>query len=119
MFRSMIRMVVVLGALVVLGACGSGVGNDGVIVGGDCTVSRECDVDSRCLTGEDFPGGYCARSCDSTDQCPEGSACVAEAGGVCMVSCASSAECRSEEGYDCVELEARGAVGTANVCATP
>jgi hypothetical protein len=119
MFRSMIRMVVVLGALVVLGACGSGVGNEGVIVGGDCVVSRECDVDSRCLTGEDFPGGYCARSCDSDDQCPEGSACVDEAGGVCMVSCASSGECRSEEGYDCVELTARGAGGTATVCATP
>lgn len=119
MFRSMVRMVVVVGALVVLGACGSGVGNDGVIVGGDCSVSRECDVDSRCLTGEDFPGGYCAKSCTSDDQCPEGSACVAELGGVCLVSCTSAAECRSEEGYDCVERPARGAVGTVNVCAVP
>lgn len=103
-------------ALLALGACGNGVGIDGPVVGGDCVVSSQCAHESRCLTGTAYPDGYCAKSCDSNDECPAGSACVQREGGVCLLTCASAAECR--EGYECLEIDARGAAGTAAVCAT-
>jgi len=103
-------------ALLALG-CSSEVGNEGDRVGGPCVVSGECYIDSVCLTGDAWPGGYCAEGCDSDEDCPEGSQCTEEEGGVCVVTCASDAECRSEEGYACMELEARGAAGTVMGCA--
>jgi len=93
--------------------CGNGVGNDGAAVGGSCTVSSDCEQLSRCLTGVDWPGGMCTLSCDTTADCAEGSVCVESEGGVCVVDCA---ECRGDEGYGCVEYEARGASGTVMGC---
>lgn len=119
MIRTMVHTIGLFIALVALGACGSGVGNDGAIVGGACAVNNECDIDSRCLTGAGFPGGYCARTCTSDEDCPEGSACADEEGGVCMVACGGSGECRSDEGYECVERAARDGAGATMVCATP
>jgi hypothetical protein len=118
MLREML-WVVVLGAMVSVVGCSSGVGNDGDIVGGACVVSSQCAMESRCLTGASFPAGYCAKTCGSDEDCPGGSECVQVEGGVCMVSCGSSAECRSGDGYGCVSREARGAAGTRTVCALP
>lgn len=119
MLREMVRTVALMGALLALGACGSEVGTDGVVVGGSCVVNNECHVDSRCLTGADFPDGYCAKSCASDADCPAGSRCADVLGGVCLQECASTDECRSDDGYECVERPSRGAAGTATVCATP
>jgi hypothetical protein len=102
-------------ALLALG-CASEVGNDGDRVGGRCVVSGECYIDSFCLTGTEWPGGYCAAACDSDEDCPEGSQCT-EQGEICVVSCTSDEECRTDEGYTCQELEARGAGGTIRGCA--
>ena len=66
MFRSMVALVVVLGALFVLGACGSGVGSDGVIVidganvsttdaPADCTISLSKSDLEDLLAGELSP----------------------------------------------------------------
>ncbi|MEC7524401.1 MAG: hypothetical protein VYE22_31255 [Myxococcota bacterium] len=107
--------------------CSSSVGNDGAWVGGDCRVSGDCVIESVCRRGEDWPDGYCANSCDSDEDCLEGSRCVELEGGICVVECASDSECRPAEeatdtspavpAYSCVELEVRGAGGTAMGCA--
>jgi hypothetical protein len=114
----MLRRIFTAGALAAslfaLG-CASEVGNDGDRVGGPCVVSGECAFDSRCETGESWPGGYCAQACDSDADCPDGSQCT-ERGQICVVSCGSDDECRSDEGYACQELPARGAGGTFTGC---
>lgn len=97
--------------------CSSEVGNQGDRVGGPCVVSGECHIDSFCLTGTEWPEGYCTASCDADEDCPDGSQCTEREGGICVVSCASDEECRSEEeAYSCMELEARGAGGSVMGC---
>lgn len=112
----MLRIYMLLAALTIAG-CGSEVGNDGSSVGGSCEVSTECTPDSVCRTGDRFPNGYCALGCDVPEDCPSGSTCVENEGGICMVECATG--CRTEDGYSCVDFDARGAGGTVSVCATP
>ncbi len=110
----MLRKVLGIGLfLMVAVGCGNGVGNDGAEVGGACAVSSDCTTLSRCLTGAQWPAGYCAWSCDSSADCPEGSVCVEAEGGVCVVDCA---ECRGDDGYSCVSYPARGAGGTVMGC---
>lgn len=101
-------------SLALITACGTDVGTDGVIVGGACTVSSDCSIDSACRTdSDDFPNGYCASSCASDEECPEGSQCTDD-DDLCLDSCAGDGDCR--EGYTCQEVEARGRGGTAMVC---
>ncbi|MCZ7681221.1 MAG: hypothetical protein M5U28_21495 [Sandaracinaceae bacterium] len=116
MLRDLLRTSALAAALMLVG-CGNGVGVDGPVVGGDCVVSSECAMESRCLTGEAYPGGYCAKSCASDEDCPDGSACVEQEGGVCLLACGGASDCR--EGYDCLEMDVRGGPGTSSVCATP
>lgn len=102
-----------------LGGCASEVGNDGAKVGGSCVVSSECAADSRCLTGAAWPNGYCAQTCTTNEDCAEGAICSELEGGVCIVECAGTADCRTSEddgGYTCGELPVRGAGGTFNGC---
>lgn len=103
-------------ALITLG-CASDVGNDGARVGGDCAVSSDCHLESRCLTGTAWPEGYCVQSCDSAAECPAGSDCAEEEGGICLVSCVANGECR--DGYICAELPVRGGAGTTMGCVAP
>ena len=60
-------------------------------VGARCDLSSECD--ERCLTGADFPGGFCSITCDSSLACPDGTACASDQGGVCLFTCATDANC--------------------------
>ena len=99
--------------------CNSSVGNSGDMVGGPCAVNSECFIDSYCLTGTDWPAGYCAASCDTNDDCPGGSVCVEAEGGVCLVDCITDGGCRTSLGYVCAEFEARGAGGNVTGCALP
>lgn len=102
-----------------LGGCASEVGNDGAKVGGSCVVSGECTNDSVCRTGEDWPGGYCAQGCDTNEDCADGALCSELEGGICIVECGATGDCRSSEddgGYACSELDVRGAAGTFTGC---
>ncbi len=122
MLRMMLRMAVLVGALAALGGCGNGVGNDGAVVGGSCLTSAQCDNDSQCLTGTSYPNGYCAKSCTAPTDCPDGSTCVDATGygATCLLTCTAGADCRTGDGYDCVELPAHGSTTTtAMVCAMP
>ena len=118
MLRNWVLGATILAAVTAFG-CASEVGNDGAIVGGSCVVSSECHATARCLTGASWPNGYCASSCDTSEDCPGGSVCVEAEGGICVVECASAGDCRTDEEsgvYECVAFEVRGAGGTAMGC---
>jgi hypothetical protein len=118
MLREMLRTAALLGAVAFTG-CGSDVGNDGATVGGSCVVSSECADISICRTGDQFPGGYCANACNTSEDCKDGSVCADVLGGICVVSCAGASDCRSDEDYACEALPALGAVGEVNGCVAP
>src|SRR5262245_14044524 len=101
----MLRGTLCLLGFIILAGC------NGSSVGQTCEVSVECSPDAVCQTGARFPGGYCTIGCDTNEDCPGGSVCTEEEGGVCLLSCTSDGECRSGEGYACVMVEARGAGG--------
>lgn len=60
-------------------------------LGARCDELAECS--ERCLTGDQFPGGFCSVSCDDDGDCPGDSACVDSEGGVCLFSCVDPADC--------------------------
>jgi hypothetical protein len=108
------RRVTTLAALAVwIAACGE---NDvSRMIGARCDDSDECD--ERCLTpDDDYPGGLCTLSCDDDGDCPDGSACVEDDGGVCLFTCRSEAGCSFlGAGWSCAEREGRPE-GTVMVC---
>jgi hypothetical protein len=60
-------------------------------VGSACTANTDCA--QMCLQSGHFPSGMCTISCTSNANCPSGSACVDEEGGVCLASCHVDADC--------------------------
>jgi hypothetical protein len=86
------------------------------------------DQNASCLdqTIDDYPGGYCnVDPCTAVDPCPIGSSCVQLNGenGQCFKDCASDSDCRTAEGYFCLDMTAdsqRGVLwlsgGSKKVC---
>ncbi len=79
-------------------------------VGAACETRCDCGADERwtCRVlhpgGGAIPGGYCVFDCAmSPDDCPAGSVCFETVGNVCYDACKSSDECRTDEGYDCID----------------
>lgn len=65
-------------------------------VGASCTVDADCFVGDTKLVCLPFKGGYCGlEGCESSDQCPPGSACVAHDDGrnYCFLLCNDKPEC--------------------------
>jgi hypothetical protein len=93
-------------------ACGSPVGST-------CMSDRDCP--GFCLLGNsDYPGGYCTVRCSSDAQCPGGTNCIDESGGICVASCRDSSECgRFGRGFVCEDRDRLGALGKAFVCRVP
>jgi hypothetical protein len=61
-------------------------------MGARCDAKEECE--ERCLLdGPDYPGGFCTVSCLRDRDCPDGAACVQEAGGVCLFLCEVAEDC--------------------------
>lgn len=80
-------------------------------IGTPCAAAAECTPDptsgaaTRCENdGDGYPGGYCTHRCFLDSNCAAGSVCW-ESGGfrnrICVLSCASDADCRASEGYVC------------------
>jgi hypothetical protein len=88
------------------------VGNYGVLVGGECRDSRDCD--DVCLRGGDFPDGTCSVECRDDRDCPRGTACIDKQGGVCLLLCDRNADCRHR--YQCDDQRRRGHSGHEYVC---
>jgi hypothetical protein len=85
-------------------------------LGARCDLAAECD--ERCLTGAEYPGGFCSITCDRTDECPSGAYCIADTGqsGVCLFSCARDTDCAFlGTGWRCQERDAHPS-GKVMVC---
>lgn len=98
-------------------SCGDslpGVGNEGSLVGGPCSVAQHCSDVSNCLTGGDFPAGTCAVPCNTDLDCPTGTACTDKDGGHCLLACDLTSQCRS--GYKCKGVKRRDKSGEVLVC---
>lgn len=69
-------------------------------LGEPCDGPTQCDL-GRCLQDNGFVEGYCTtpNTCEFDDHCPEGTACAADAGGICARRCERNADCR--DGYTC------------------
>lgn len=100
--------------LILVAACG---GDDGVSreLGARCTLDDQCD--ERCLSGGDWPDGFCSISCDSDTVCPTGALCMAEdTGGVCAFSCNTDGDCAFlNGGYTCQERDDQNANHAAKI----
>jgi hypothetical protein len=106
------QLLILFGLILLLGACGSGVGNEGDLVGGPCRDDRECA--RTCVTGGDFPDGTCTVACNDDFDCPSGTACIDKEGGICLLLCNFDSDCR--RGYECEDESRRGHSGKATVC---
>lgn len=61
-------------------------------IGARCSSDHECD--ERCLTGDDFPDGFCSVSCDNDGDCPSDTRCVKDQGqGSCLFRCDDDDDC--------------------------
>lgn len=100
---------------VLVGACSSGVGSDGPVVGSACDEPLDCAENSVCLLDPaDFPDGMCAKVCKTQADCPELTACVDVNGGHCLLACGAGATCR--EGIICRAKRNKGDSLDSEVC---
>lgn len=105
----------IIGAAVLIGACSSGVGPDGPVVGSECEEQLDCAAGSACLLNtDDFPGGMCAKSCRTQADCPEDTACVDVAEGYCLLQCGGASSCRA--GIGCRAKRNKGDSMDSQVC---
>src|SRR5262245_5629675 len=93
------------------------VGPDGRSVGGFC------DTNADCVDFCEFDNHYermCTLRCDDDGDCPIGSACIDDAGGICAVTCDSHAYCDPFGApWVCDDRGRRGASGSVAVCRIP
>ena len=79
---------------------------DGDLNGPDAGPSRGCRM--------------CTLSCANDNDCPAGSRCIDESGGVCIYACVDPRDCAPfGAGYTCVARDLRGSGGQALVCRVP
>ena len=84
-------------------------------LGARCVSASDCD--QRCLSGGDWPDGFCTIACETDNDCPSDAACLEEEGGVCAFSCVDDRSCAFlGPGYTCKERDARGGAGKRMVC---
>jgi hypothetical protein len=106
---------VLLSTVLLLAACGGhDAGDIDEIVGAPCSSDRDCD--SRCyLDSGDYPGGFCSMSCQTDNDCPGDTYCMAKDGGVCLFACPAFDCSRLGTGWGCHEKDRQNG-GKQNVC---
>ena len=104
-----------LALALLLTACSSNVGPDGLAVGAPCVDEFDCVTGSFCLRGAAFPDGTCTTNCRSDADCRGDSRCVDLESGVCLLPCAADADC-VRTGYACRARVSRGRPGEVPVC---
>jgi hypothetical protein len=98
-----------------LAACaGHGSGSIDEVVGAGCHQDTDCA--HRCYTGPGYPGGFCSQSCSTDADCPDGTVCAAQSGGVCLFTCPPMECARLGGGWQCNQHDLAGG-GKENVCA--
>jgi hypothetical protein len=81
--------------------------------GAACTSASQCES-GQCFTGAGAPGGYCSGPCrGDTKNCGPNGWCqfnpsYGDNYGACYQRCASSAECRQSQNYNCWRAEPGG-----------
>ncbi|MCG8420406.1 MAG: hypothetical protein MJE77_20935 [Proteobacteria bacterium] len=85
-------------------------------IGARCQGHDDCD--EMCLSGDDYPDGFCSQSCDKSGDCAGDAICVDIDQGVCLFSCQSAADCEFlGPGWTCQAKPSRPAGDTeVNVC---
>lgn len=107
------RVMIALALAALAFGCGTGEPVSRTI-GARCDVSTQCD--ERCLTGGEFPGGFCSISCDNNLGCPADTACADDQGGVCLFLCSGDPDCTFlGAGWKC-ETVGDKPMGTVQVC---
>ncbi len=95
------RRVAAIALLLAVAACG-GTNEVSRDVGARCDTNDECS--GRCLTGGDYPGGFCTVACDSDADCTGGSVCVDVEGGICLFPCGAAGDCAFlGAGWSCMD----------------
>jgi len=84
------------------------------VVGSACRTDLDCAPGADCRRGGDFPDGTCTLPCNSDLDCPRYSACIENAGSLCLISCSSDAHCRDK--YKCKDKNNRDNTGKSLVC---
>src|SRR5690349_21515312 len=111
----MSRILFSLLLMVSLAGCdddGESVGWEGTLVGGARRDDRDCEAE--CLRGDHYPDGTCSFHCDSDEDCPGGTSCIDDDGGVCLLACELPEDCPDR--YNCEGRENRGHGGDSLVC---
>lgn len=86
-------------------------GTLGVADGDSCSEFADCDRNANCLDDPfQFPGGSCATlNCTNDDECaPAGGGRCLDlpgdgVGAFCVPGCVTDADCRTDQGYTCIE----------------
>lgn len=121
---SLSRCLVVVGALVALGACGPSIAPGKAepgSVGAPCATPDECTLVSEPECLRISSEGYCATSCASLGQlgCPDGSVCeeLGDQAVYCVDGCCSNDDCR--DGFRCARRPELDIYVDLGVCANP
>jgi hypothetical protein len=100
--KTVVSVALVFSASVGAVACGDDDDGEGLSAAQRHGVGAACSADSDCFVGDDqlrclpFKGGYCGlEGCQSADDCPSGSDCVAHDDGknYCFLLCGEKAAC--------------------------
>ena len=92
-------------------ACTQQAGPLSLDVGGACGGDSECNPESVCQEGAQFPDGMCTIECNAQADCIPSTVCGEL--GICLMVCANDSDCR--DGYDCAPAERPG-LTPVNVC---
>jgi len=110
----------IIGLVFSVATCGNvSVGPRSPVVGGICTDNSQCQ--SICEKDPHYPDGICTFHCANNGDCPSGSVCTEDAGGICALSCIATADCIQIYGrdYACDLHKQHGAPDNALVCRKP
>jgi hypothetical protein len=104
-----------LPAILLLAFCGCSDSKEDSVLGATCTSAAQCRF--ICETpSPQFPGGFCTEHCNGDSECPHGSLCMTDAGGVCLFPCGANIDCEFlGDGWTCKNKD-RVANGKALVC---
>lgn len=94
------RSWLLIGALAVVLGCGDSANTQYVPIGSRCGSNSDCGTKPyNCVTAG-HPGGYCQKDCSTDGDCPTDAICIS---GECRRKCGSTSDCRSSEGYQCIQ----------------
>lgn len=87
------------------GLSGGFVLDQGGASGTECSQDSDCNFTTDAICIQDWQGGYCSRLCDD-GYCGAGASCeLLDCDGapcnICLVTCVTDSQCRTDEGYVC------------------